>query len=241
MTLLDIAKPLIDRGTKITGTVVGTAVRPAGHLLGRFQRAGSDSKPLTDPTLKTKVESNIYRLPGVSKAKIDVTVAEGVVTLHGQVRNQAQMTSLENAVRAIPEVVGFESELHLPKTPAPSTPRAGQRKQTKPKATARPAKRTERVNRDRTGTASTAEPSPVELAARRQGRQPAPLGSTEPEAAPETPVTATTTPASTPATTPVEAPKSAAGTTQANEAGRTTQADSPVSDVAGSNIEGSDS
>src|SRR5687768_12819783 len=122
MTLIDIAKPLIDRGTKLTGTVIGTAAGQAGHLIGRFQRSGTPaSKPLSDPTLKTKVESTIFRLPGISKSKVDVTVANGVVTLHGEVRNQAQMTALDAAVRAIPEVKGVESELHLPKTPAPST------------------------------------------------------------------------------------------------------------------------
>src|SRR3954452_20147391 len=162
MTLLDIAKPLINRGTQITSSVVGTAAGQAGSLLGLFQRGDSAPKELTDPTLKTKAESTISRLPGVSKAKVDVTVANGTVTLHGEVRNQAQMTSLQNAVRAIPEVKGVESELHLPKTPPPSTPKAGQRKQSKPKATSKPATRSERFNRDKTATATPkAEPKPV--------------------------------------------------------------------------------
>jgi hypothetical protein len=217
MTLLDIAKPLIDRGTKLTTTVVGTAAGQAGALVGRFQRSDSAPKPLTDPTLKTKVESTIFRLPGVSKAKVDVTVADGVVTLHGEVRNQAQLTSLQNAVRAIPEVKGVDSELHLPKTPAPSTPKAGQRKQTRAKATAKPGKRAERVNRDKTGTAATAEPKPIDLAAKREGRKAAPLGSTDtapktkPAAGPQTTPAASVAPAK-----PAEAPKTAAGTVAAN-------------------------
>jgi len=220
MTILDIAKPLIDRGTKITGTVIGTAAGQAGQIIGRFQRSEDQPKTLTDPTLKTKVESTIFRLPGVSKSKVDVTVADGVVTLHGEVRNQAQMTSLQNAVQAIPEVTGVESELHLPKTPAPSTPKAGQRRQTKPKATAKPAQRTERVNRDRTGTTANAEPKPIDLAAKRQGRQPAPLGAKDPQ----------------PKLT--EAPKTAAGTRAANGR-KKTQADSPVKAVSGTGVKGS--
>jgi hypothetical protein len=230
MTLLDIAKPLIDRGTKLTTTVVGTAAGQAGALVGRFQRSDSSPKQLSDPTLKTKVESTIFRLPGVSKSKVDVTVAGGVVTLHGEVRNQGQLTSLQNAVRAIPEVKGVESELHLPKTPAPSTPKAGQRKQTRAKTTAKPAKRAERINRDKTGTAATAEPKPIDLAAKREGRKPAPLGSTE-----TTPTAEDTTPAASvvPAK-PAEAPKTATGTTAANDQAKKTQADSAVKSVAGS-------
>ena len=214
MTILDIAKPLIDRGTKLTTTVVGTAAGQAGALVSRFQNRNPAPKPLTDPTLKTKVESTIFRLPGVSKSKVDVSVADGVVTLHGEVRNQAQMTSLQNAVRAIPEVKGVESELHLPKTPAPSTPKAGQRKQTKAKATAKPAQRSERFNRDKTGTASKAEPKPIELAAKRQGRQAAPLGSKD--TAPKTGGSSTATPTPEAKAKPAEAPKTAAGTVAAN-------------------------
>lgn len=226
MTLLDIAKPLIGRGTNIAGSVIGTAAGQAGHLLGRFQKSEAPQpKQLTDPTLKTKVESTIFRLPGVSKSKVDVSVADGVATLHGEVRNQAQMTSLQNAVRAIPEVQGVESELHLPKTPAPSTPNAGQRRQAKPKATARPGARKERVNRDKTGTTAKAESKPIDLAAKRQGRQAAPLGSKN----------ATPKPAPKPRTAPkpTEAPKTAAGTVAANAQQKKTQADSPVKAVAG--------
>jgi hypothetical protein len=237
MTLLDIAKPLIDRGTKLTTTVVGTAAGQAGALVNRIQNRSPDPKPLNDPTLKTKVESTIFRLPGVSKGKVDVTVADGVVTLHGEVRNQAQMTSLQNAVRAIPEVKDVESELHLPKTPAPSTPNAGQRKQTRPRAAARPAARSERFNRDKTGSTSAAEPKPTELAAERKGRQPAPMGSkdTATGTAKATPK-ATAKPVSKPSAKPAEAPKTAAGTVAANEASGDQpkpQADSPVSEVAG--------
>ena len=76
MTSLNIAKPLIDRGTRLTSAVVGTAAGQAGALVRRFQRSDETPKPLSDPTLKTKVESTIFRLPGISKAKF-LEVAEG--------------------------------------------------------------------------------------------------------------------------------------------------------------------
>lgn len=236
MNPLDIAKPLIERGARITTSVVGAAFGLVGKLQSRGggQAPASQPQPMTDPTLKTKVESTIFRQPGIEKAKIDVTVADGVVSLHGEVRNQATMQSLETAVRAIPEVKGLESELHLPKTPAPSTPKAGQRKQAKPKATAQPGKRAERFNRDKTGTAEVAEPTPIELAKQRKGRQAAPLGSKDTKASGSGSSKATRT-RSTSSAKPAEAPKSDAGTRRANRRTSTkTQAASPVKEVAGS-------
>lgn len=184
-SILDTFKPLIDRGTKLTTSAVGGAFGQADALRRRVFGGGPAApKQLNDQTLKSKVESELFRLPGISRSKVNITVADGEVTVHGEARNQAQMSSIETVVRRVPEVRGYESRLHLPQTPAPSTPRAGQRKATarKPAGATKAAARgrTERVNRDRT-TAPEAEPKPSDLAARREGRQPAPMGSHEPE------------------------------------------------------------
>ena len=205
--ILDIAKPLIGRGTDILGSAAGQA----DGLVKRFRGGGYQPKDLSDPTLKSKVESALYRLPGVTRSKVKVTVADGVVTLHGEARNQAQMATIETAVNGVPEVRGFESQLHLPKTPAPSTPAAGKRQATKKKpasATKAAAKgRTQKVNRDKTTDAATAagakpEKKPVEMAAKGQPRQPAPLGSKDTETSPTT-GTATETKPATQADSPV--------------------------------------
>ena len=194
-SIFDIAKPLIDKGTSLAGPVLGKLP---------FGGGGQGAAPVNDPTLKSQVEAALYRVPGVSRSKVKVTVAEGRVTLHGEVRNQGHMQAAEAAVLGVGGVRGYESQLHLPKTPAPSTPAAKRRSTTKKPAAATKAAtrgRTERVNRDR-----TSGPKPADLAAKRAGRPAAPLGSKDPE-----------TPAQT-----------AGGT--ANPAGGTpqTQADSPV-------------
>jgi BON domain len=186
-SLLDIAKPLVGAGTKLVTTAAGQA----DGLVKRVRGGGGDSDPdhvrdLNDPTLKSKVETVLYRVPGVSRSKVNVTVADGVVTVHGEVRNQAQMQTVETAVRGVPEVRGYESQLHLPKTAAPSTPNAGQRQATRRKPAARTkaaAKgRSERVNRDKTAAATAkAEPTPAQRAETGEGRTPAPFGSTDPD------------------------------------------------------------
>jgi hypothetical protein len=191
--ILEIAKPLIDRGTNLATAALGTAAGQADGLVKRFRGGGEQPqrpRDLNDPTLKSKVESALYRLPGVTRSKVKVTVADGVVTLHGEVGNQAQMATVETAVNAVPEVRGYESQLHLPKTPAPSTPAAGTRqaRTKKPAAATKAAAkgRTQKVNRDKTTDAATAagakpEKKPVEMAAKGQPRQPAPLGSKDTE------------------------------------------------------------
>ena len=173
MGILDTVKPLINTGTKVAGGAANLAGSQAGALLSRFQNRSPEPKAgMSDPTLKTKVETTIFRLPTVPKNKVDVTVVDGVVTLHGEVRNQAAIATVTNAIQAIPEVKGVESQLHLPKTPAPSTPKAGQRKQTK--ATRSTPRKNQRFTREK--QVAGAEPSPSELAATGAGRKSAPLG-----------------------------------------------------------------
>lgn len=223
--LLDTVKPLIGRGTKLTGSTIGSAAKQAEsliHLLpGRSgERPQKAPKSLNDPTIKDKVEQAVYAVPGVTRSKVKVTVADGQVTLHGEVKPAAKIKAAEAAAATVPEVRGVESRLHLPKTPAPSTPAGATRKQTRkqPAAKTKAAAKghTERVNRDR--TTDKGEPTPAALAARGEGRQAAPLGSTgdSPATAPakragtsETPGTPAKPAAGAPK--PAESPAPAAG------------------------------
>ena len=137
-------------------------------------------KNLDDNTIAHKVETELFRDPTVPKGHIDVNVAGGVVYLRGEVRTPEDVKRLERQAKAIPEVKRVENLLHLPGTPAPTrtdTP-ARQRKpagrRTKPKS-AEVHLTPERINAET--PVPGAEPAPSELARRREGRRPAPLGS----------------------------------------------------------------
>jgi BON domain len=137
-------------------------------------------KDLDDVTLARKVETELFRDPSVPKGHIDVNAAGGVVWLRGEVRTPEDVKRLQDQAQAIPEVRRVENLLHLPHTPAPTrtdTP-AAQRKpagrRTKPHSEEIQL-RPDRVNAE--DPVPGAEPAPTDLAARREGRRPAPLGS----------------------------------------------------------------
>jgi hypothetical protein len=145
-------------------------------------QASKAPKPLGDPNIARKVETVIFRDPAVPQGQIDVNVVDAVVWLRGEALHPEMIVALEAQAAAIPEVVGVENLLHLPKTPAPTRTdvfdRERKTRETKPRSSIvqdRPIQHpitNERKNQP-------GEPSPRELARERKGRQPAPLGAAE--------------------------------------------------------------
>jgi hypothetical protein len=131
-------------------------------------------KQLDDVTITRKVETVLFRGRAVDKGKISVNTVDGVVSLRGEARNPQTIKSIEAKVRDIPEVQDVENLLHLPKT-APS-----RKKTRKPSAAASPRERApKRTTAERPPSTPAAEPAPKDLAASGEGRQPAPLGSSD--------------------------------------------------------------
>lgn len=158
-------KTIIDAGTGIAGG----AARQGLDLLRKAQHFRQSPKPeMDDQTLKSKVESVVFRDATVSKGDINVTVVDRRVTLHGKAKNPATVKALEAAVSAIPEVAGVENMLALEKSTA----------RKKPATRSTPRRTGGKVNREVKAT-TKAEPAPKELAAEKKGRQPAPLGAKE--------------------------------------------------------------
>ena len=148
----------------------------AGQRRPPAQRRPAKPKPLDDATITDKVESILFRDANVNKGKIDVNTADAVVWLRGEAKTPEQIKELEAAALAIPEVKQVENLLHLPKTPAPA--KARRSKGTTAAARKRAPKRT--TSERKAPASAKAEPTPKELAAKHEGRQPAPLGSTGP-------------------------------------------------------------
>src|SRR4051794_9368361 len=166
---------LIEKSTSIVRHAAGRAERFTRHAGGvaeglRHRVTGSTPKPgMDDITLTRKVETVVFRPERAPKGSIDVNTVDGVVFLRGQVKNAAQIKAIEAAVRAVPEVRDVENLLHQRKTPA----RGAKRQTSAPNRTTRVS------TEERT---AKGEPAPDELAAKREGRQPAPLGAEDPDA-----------------------------------------------------------
>ena len=94
-----------------------------------FRQTGRKGRT-DDVTLARKVETEVFRAADSPKGDVDVNVVDGVVYLHGQVKQPEQINEIETRARRVPEVAGVENLLHLPGTPAPTradAPRSQQR------------------------------------------------------------------------------------------------------------------
>jgi HSP20 family molecular chaperone IbpA len=196
---IDVVRGVVRRGASLLRSGADLLDRAAGRQREdrdaeeheRFSRADPQAIPqpkdLDDVTLTRKVESIVFRVPGIPKGSINVNSVDGVVYLRGQVEHPEDVKRAVEETEAIPEVVRVENLLHLPGTPAPTrtdTP-VRQRKpagrRTKPKSP--------EVHVVETGITDEqpvpgAEPSPEELAREHRGRPPSPLGSREEEPPP---------------------------------------------------------
>ena len=101
------------------GTVQGAAQAAGAQAKGVAAKAqnvatGGDSAPGDDNTLKSKVESEVFRDADAPKGSVDVSVVEGIVELRGQVSDPAQAEALELKTRMVTGVRDVRNLLHLP-------------------------------------------------------------------------------------------------------------------------------
>ena len=101
------------------GTVQGAAQSVGAQAQGVAAKAqhkatGGDSAPGDDNTLKSKIESEIFRDADARKGSVDVTVDNGIVELRGQVDDQATGEALEMKTRMVSGVRDVRNMLHLP-------------------------------------------------------------------------------------------------------------------------------
>ena len=84
------------------GRLVGLAGSPEPAARTRPRRPRPPKPGMDDTTLTRKVESEIFRIRGVAKGKIDVNAAGGVVWVRGEARTPALIKRIEANAASFP-------------------------------------------------------------------------------------------------------------------------------------------
>ncbi|MPZ23605.1 MAG: BON domain-containing protein [Dehalococcoidia bacterium] len=125
-----------DKGTRrrhIAMDRAGALTRRSATRLGRSGRKlGSDvygwrqkiahrgagqPTPPNDEALARKVESELFRDPGVPKGRINVNAEHGVVVLRGELDRPEEIKDLAERARSVPGVADVRNLLHLVNSP----------------------------------------------------------------------------------------------------------------------------
>jgi hypothetical protein len=163
------------------GGRAGRAVTAEAYgVTQKVQHLKEEPKEFDDATLKSKVETELFRDADVPKGQINVNAQDGVVQLRGEVPTPDMINDLVDKTRKIQGVKDVENLLHLPKTPAPSRTDTPARQRKTRRSPAKQARRKAKL-RESMGerTPEGAEPKPADLVRERAGRQPPPMGSSE--------------------------------------------------------------
>jgi len=90
------------------------------YAVGYKERAKAAARheqpPGDDITLKNKIETELFREPDAPKGSVNIDVADGVVTLRGEVKQPEQVRELEAKARKIAGTRDVVNLLHTPGT-----------------------------------------------------------------------------------------------------------------------------
>ena len=90
----------------------------AGYAEGFKERARAtvrkEQPPADDVTLKNKIQTELFRAPDAPKGSVNIDVADGVVTLRGEVERPEQVRDLEAKARSIAGTRDVTNLLHTP-------------------------------------------------------------------------------------------------------------------------------
>jgi osmotically-inducible protein OsmY len=128
---VDRVAGLVRSATRRADRAVRGAASFAGGKATAVRHRETAKAGMDDQTLKSKVETEIFRPADAPKSTVNVGVVDAVVELRGEVKNPGAKQELEDKTRSIPEVREVKNLLHLPKTPAPGRADSPGRQRTK--------------------------------------------------------------------------------------------------------------
>ena len=118
-TAVDRTFGLVRRGRRKTVHAGRLVAAEAYGLKQKATHLREEEKTFDDVTLARKVETEVFRGPDIPKGQINVSAADGVVALRGEVDRPELIDDLVGRTRRVQGVRDVENLLHLPGTPAP--------------------------------------------------------------------------------------------------------------------------
>jgi BON domain len=105
-------------GRDVAAGTMGTAAGRAGTL-GETPAASDDDRP-DDLTLADRIHSTVFGEPDVPADRLTIDVANGVVTLRGELDSQEEIDDIAGRIAAVADVLEVDVLVHLPGEPAPN-------------------------------------------------------------------------------------------------------------------------
>ena len=110
---------LFRRGARKAERAGGAVAAEAYGVAQKATHLREEPKEYNDETLKSKVESELFRAEDARKGQVAVNAQNGVVQLRGEVGSPELIDELVQRARSVQGVQDVENLLHLPDTEAP--------------------------------------------------------------------------------------------------------------------------
>jgi osmotically-inducible protein OsmY len=110
---------LFRRGARKAERAGGAVAAEAYGVAQKATHLREEPKEYNDETLKSKVESELFRAEDAPKGQVAVNAQNGVVQLRGEVGSPELIDELVQRARSVQGVQDVENLLHLPDTEAP--------------------------------------------------------------------------------------------------------------------------
>ena len=107
------------RGARRAERAGGAVAAEAYGVAQKAAHLREEPKDHNDETLKSKVESELFRDADAPKGQVDVNAQDGVVQLRGEVDSPELIDELVQRARSEQGVQDVENLLHVPGTEAP--------------------------------------------------------------------------------------------------------------------------
>ena len=120
--LVDQGSATLRRAARRIGPSAGAARASVSNAVVAVVGRRGQGQALDDASLAAKLESQLFRDPGVPKGSININVEQGIAVLRGEVPDAETRDRLANEAASVKGVWSVHNLLHLPGEPVDDVP-----------------------------------------------------------------------------------------------------------------------